>query len=169
MTTAYLALGSNLGDRLAHLRAGVSDIAALPAMSVQRVSDVYQTAPVGGPEQDDYLNAVAAVETDLSPVALLKACHDIEARHGRTRDQHWGARTLDLDVLAYGAHESTGMLELPHPRAHERAFVLVPWVQVAPDFVIPGHGTVAQLAQQVDTVGVAWHCPAAELMAQARA
>ena len=134
-----LALGANLGDRAATLRAAVRELDASPGLSVRAVSDPVATDPVGGPDQPDYLNAVVVAGTTLPPEELLAACHAVEAQHGRERTVRWGARTLDVDVVAYGEPGSPGEvvsgapdLTLPHPRAHERAFVLAPWHQVRP-------------------------------------
>jgi len=137
------ALGSNLGDRLGHLQAAVEALGAVA------VSPVVETAPVGGPEQDDYLNAVALADLADGSDALAVA-HAAEAARGRAREVRWGPRTLDVDVLTV---TTTGVdvrsddprLTLPHPRAHERAFVLVPWVALDPDAVLPGRGRAADL------------------------
>lgn len=150
-----LALGSNLGDSATVLQAAVDDLAALPGLSLGAVSAVYRTAPVGGPEQPDYLNAVVVGETTLDPLALLTATQGVERAHHRVRDVRWGPRTLDVDVLALGdevVDEPT--LQVPHPRAHERAFVLVPWTDADPAAVIPGRGPVADLVAGVDRTGV---------------
>jgi dihydroneopterin aldolase / 2-amino-4-hydroxy-6-hydroxymethyldihydropteridine diphosphokinase len=135
-----LALGANLGDRAQTLRAAVRELDATPGLTVRAVSDPVATDPVGGPDQPDYLNAVVVAETTLPPERLLAACHAVEAQHGRERTVRWGARTLDVDVVAYGEPDSPGEvvsdaadLTLPHPRAHQRAFVLAPWHQVRPD------------------------------------
>jgi dihydroneopterin aldolase/2-amino-4-hydroxy-6-hydroxymethyldihydropteridine diphosphokinase len=120
--SGVLALGSNLGDRLAHLRGGLRVIAA--RTRVVAVSPVYETAPVGGPEQDDYLNAVVLV-AERDPDTLLRIAHEAEAAEGRVRAERWGPRTLDVDVVASGdAVADRPDLTVPHPRAHERAFVL---------------------------------------------
>lgn len=140
---AVLALGANLGDRAGVLRAAVAELAATAGIEVLAVSDAVETDPVGGPEQPDYLNAVVVVGTSLPPRALLAACQAIEATHGRERVVRWGARTLDVDVVAYGRPGEAGevvdddpSLTLPHPRAHERAFVLAPWLAVRPDALL---------------------------------
>ncbi|MDN5795427.1 MAG: 2-amino-4-hydroxy-6-hydroxymethyldihydropteridine diphosphokinase [Intrasporangium sp.] len=130
-----VALGSNLGDRDETLRSAVEALADRPGILVVGVSPVVETDPVGGPpDQPPFLNAVALVRTDLPPDALLATLHEIEAEHGRTREVRWGARTLDLDLIQYGSPGSAGEvrseapeLTLPHPRAAERAFVLLPW------------------------------------------
>jgi 2-amino-4-hydroxy-6-hydroxymethyldihydropteridine diphosphokinase len=140
--TAVLSLGSNLGDRLAHLRAGV---AVLEPVAVSRV---YETAPWGGVEQDDFLNVVVVCDYDASE-AWRRAVLAEEAS-GRVRDVRWGPRTLDVDVVVADGRDPA--LELPHPRAHERAFVLVPWLDVDPDAVLPGHGRVADLPLDRSTV-----------------
>jgi len=148
-----LALGSNLGDPLASLQRGIDVLcASLPCTAV---SSVYQTAPVGGPPQDDYLNAVLLARSALSARQILDRAQAAEAALHRVRDERWGPRTLDVDVIACGAERSDDPeLTLPHPRAHERAFVLVPWLEVAPDAVLPGHGPVAGLLAAVGTAGV---------------
>jgi dihydroneopterin aldolase/2-amino-4-hydroxy-6-hydroxymethyldihydropteridine diphosphokinase len=135
---AVLALGANLGDRLATLRAAVAELAERPGVRVRAVSPVVETDPVGGPDQPDYLNAVVLVTTSLSPLDLLAACQAVEAAHGRRRDVRWGPRTLDVDVVAYDALvASSEVLELPHPRAAVRAFVLAPWVAADPLASLP--------------------------------
>ncbi|MEC9394679.1 MAG: 2-amino-4-hydroxy-6-hydroxymethyldihydropteridine diphosphokinase [Actinomycetota bacterium] len=133
---ALLALGSNLGDRWSHLRGAVVAMADL-GVSVE-VSAVYETPPFGGPEQGPYLNCVVRLETDLGARALLGAAQQLEAAAGRVRDVRWGPRTLDVDVLWIDGEEvDEPDLEVPHPRMFERAFVLVPLRDVAPDLVAP--------------------------------
>ena len=150
---AALALGANLGDRLAALQAAVDGLAA--QTRVLAVSAVFETAPVGGPEQPDFYNAVVVVDTDLAPHALLAVAQGIERDAGRVRHERWGPRTLDVDVLAFGElHSDDPVLTLPHPRAHERAFVLLPWLDADPGASIPGRGSVAELASTVDVAGV---------------
>ncbi len=150
-----LGLGANLGDPAATLIDAVARLAAADGVRVTRVSAPYRTVPVGGVEQDDFLNAVVIGETTLAPLALLRLCQAIEAAHRRTRTVRWGPRTLDLDVLAYDDLESADPdLTLPHPRAHERAFVLVPWLQADADAHLPGRGRVADLLARVGTGGV---------------
>lgn len=160
MPDVALALGSNLPDAdlggPAEILAGaVADLRSAPGLVVARVSPVYRTAPVGGPDQPDYLNAVVLGSTDLPPLALLDLTQGIERAWHRRRDVRWGPRTLDIDVLAYGAQESADpRLELPHPRAHERAFVLVPWAAADPEASIPGRGRVRDLLAGLDATGV---------------
>ena len=150
---AVLALGSNMGDRLAMLQGGVDALSA--AGRVVAVSPVYETDPVGGPEQADFLNAVVLVETDLDAHALLAVAHAAEARHARVRDQHWGPRTLDVDLVALGDEviEDTELV-VPHPRAAQRAFVLMPWSAVDNDAALPDGRRVADLLTAVDRAGV---------------
>ena len=145
-----LALGSNLGSRLDILQGAVNAVAGVPGVWIDRVSPVYETAPVGGPQQPDYLNAVLLARTTLPPYDLLDAVHQVEAAFERVREVRWGPRTLDIDIIAYqGAACGDPSLTLPHPRAHERAFVLAPWHDADPDAVIPGRGPVADLLAAV--------------------
>ncbi|WP_277211301.1 2-amino-4-hydroxy-6-hydroxymethyldihydropteridine diphosphokinase [Isoptericola croceus] len=156
---AVLALGSNLGDPQGTLRAAVTDIDRIAGLQVMEVSPLARTAAVG-PEQPDFLNAVLLVRTTLPPRDLLGACQEVELLHGRVRDERWGPRTLDIDLVQYdGLVTSADDLELPHPRARERAFVLVPWAEVDPDAVLGGlgGGPVAQLAATApDRPGIRW-------------
>ena len=150
-----LAVGSNLGDRLGTLQECVNAIGRLPDTDVLAISPVYQTAPVGGPPQPDYLNAVLAAATGLPPAGLLAALHGIEAEFGRVRKERFGPRTLDIDIVSYcGELSDDPALTLPHPRAHERAFVLAPWHDIEPDAELPGHGPVAALLAALDPGGV---------------
>jgi len=145
---AVLALGSNLGDRRATLQSAVDDLAAFEGVRVLAVSPLVETDPVGGVEQPDFLNAVALVSTLLSPLDLLAACQAVENTHGRRRSVRWGPRTLDVDVVVYaGVTAASRVLQLPHPRAHGRAFVLVPWAAVDPEAVLPlPDGSTARIA-----------------------
>lgn len=140
-TRAYVALGANIGEPVRHLRAAVVDLDALPDTTVVARSSLYRSAPVGLINQPDFINAVIAVDTALNPIELLRALLAIEARHGRVRSIPNAPRTLDLDLLLYGdSRMSSPELTLPHPRMHQRAFVLLPLVEIAPDAIIPGHG-----------------------------
>ncbi len=142
MTRAYLGLGSNLDDRLALLQGAVDGLAAADDVTVVAVSNVYETAPVG-PDQPDYLNAVVAVDTSLSPRALLELAQSLERAAHRVRGERWGPRTLDVDVLLVGDERVDDPdLEVPHPRLHERAFVRIPLRDVAPDVEAALPGTV---------------------------
>ena len=130
---AYLGIGSNLGERLGYLQLAVDQLAAADGITVVGVSPVYETDPVGGPDQPDYLNAVVAVDTDLDPHALLRVAQGIEADAERVRTVRWGPRTLDVDVLLVGdEHVDDPDLVVPHPRLAERAFVLVPLADLDP-------------------------------------
>jgi len=143
----YIGLGSNLGDRIAELRAGVAAMAAHPRIEVRALSGVFESAYVGpGEAQLDYLNACAAVATDLTPAALLAALKGIEQDRGRGGLTHMRPRTLDLDILLYGdLRVSETDLEIPHPRLAERAFVLAPLAELDPGLVLPDSGqTVAR-------------------------
>jgi 2-amino-4-hydroxy-6-hydroxymethyldihydropteridine diphosphokinase len=136
---ACLGLGSNLGDRLAHLQFAVDALAGVPELNVRAVSRVYETAPVGGPPQDAYLNAVVAIDTSLDPHALLEECRAIEEEAARVRVERWGPRTLDIDILLMeGTRMESSDLTIPHPRMWERGFVLAPLRDVAPDLVDAG-------------------------------
>lgn len=150
-----LALGSNLGDRLANLRAGTAALAAGPGLVITAASGVYETDPVGGPEQQDFLNAVLLATSDRPARAILRRCQEAEAALGRVRTVRWGPRTLDVDVIACGAEISDDPeLTLPHPRAAERAFVLAPWLELDPDAALPGDGRVADLLACVGADGI---------------
>jgi len=153
--SAVLSVGSNLGDRLGTLQGCVHAISGLAGTDVLAISPVYETAPVGGPAQPDYLNAVLAVRTALGPRALLAATQGIEADFGRVRAERFGPRTLDIDIISYdGEVSGDPVLTLPHPRAHERAFVLAPWHDVDPAASLPGRGPVAALLAGVGRDGV---------------
>lgn len=142
---AFLALGSNLGDRLANLQRAV-DLLVRPGLAIVKSSRVFQTDPVGGPPQPDYLNAVVEARTSLSPRALLDACLDVEREMGRERIERWGPRVIDVDVLTYGDEEVTEPgLQIPHPRMHERGFVLIPLLELDEDPPLPGHRSIASL------------------------
>ena len=150
-----LALGSNLGDRLANLRAGLKLLAADGEIRVTAVSPVYETAPVGGPDQPDYLNAVVVGRTALSAGAVLARAQAAEHALGRVRAQRWGPRTLDVDVISVGDERSDDPeLTLPHPRARERAFVLMPWLDADPAATLPGEGLVSDLADRINGDGI---------------
>lgn len=132
-TTAYVALGANLGDRIGNLKSAVAALRAHPEIFVAAVSALYETAPIGGPEdQPAYVNAAVKIQTAIAAEPLLDALLDIERAHDRVRAERWGPRTLDLDILIYGdATVATERLTLPHPRMHERRFVLAPLADVA--------------------------------------
>lgn len=154
MTTAYVALGANLGEPLATLRWAVSALGTLG--TVEATSRLYRTAPVGGPPgQPEYLNAALRLSTDLSAPALLAALHDLEAQAGRQRQQRWEARVLDLDLILYGEQVSAAPPLLPHPRAWDRAFVLAPLADLDPQQKHPLTGkTVADALARIGQEGV---------------
>lgn len=148
---AVLALGANLDDPYDTLHQAVLDLSLLDGVTVVETSPVVDSAPVGGPEQGRYLNAVVLVDTTLSPRALLHACQDVETAHGRTREVRWGARTLDVDVVVFGdvqldAHE----LGLPHPMAASRRFVLLPWSLVDPAAQLQEYGFSRPVAELLE-------------------
>ncbi|MDQ0340668.1 2-amino-4-hydroxy-6-hydroxymethyldihydropteridine diphosphokinase [Caldalkalibacillus uzonensis] len=152
----YLALGSNLGQRESYLQQALNHIADHPDMRLNQLSSIYETAPVGYVEQPAFLNMVVKGETSLPAQELLHFIQSIEKKLGRTRDVRWGPRTIDIDMLLYD-HISlkTEHLELPHPRMTERAFVLVPLAEIAPNMVIPGtYQPVRHLLEQVNREGV---------------
>ncbi len=168
--TAYIGLGSNVGDREAMIARGAARLAALERSMMQRMSSVYETAPVGPVAQGAFLNAAVAVRTEFAPLALLAELLRIEREAGRDRvsSSRWGPRTLDLDLLLYGEQiVQTEGLTVPHPRLHERAFVLVPLAEIAPDVIVPGVGrSVRELRDAVfaamsaqDRAGIRLHGP----------
>jgi 2-amino-4-hydroxy-6-hydroxymethyldihydropteridine diphosphokinase len=162
-----IALGSNLGDRLGNLQAAISGLAVTDGVEVIAVSELYETAPVGGPDdQGAFYNAALVAETTLAAADMLALLHHLEAECDRERVVHWGPRTLDLDLLVYGDMVSDDpALELPHPRQHLRRFVLVPVCDVAPDVVHPRLGaTMRKLLAalpiepgDLTAIGVDWH------------
>jgi 2-amino-4-hydroxy-6-hydroxymethyldihydropteridine diphosphokinase len=149
---AYVGLGSNLGDREATLLQAVAALGDVPGIEVVAVSSLRETDPVGYLDQPRFLNGAAAIETELAPRELLAALLEVERGLGRTRDgERYGPRTIDLDLLLYGDLTlAEAGLELPHPRAHERRFVLEPLAEVAPGLEIPGRGRVEALLAELD-------------------
>jgi len=147
-----IALGSNLGDSQVILESAIRSLEQTPGITVQARSSWYKTAPVGGPSQPDYLNGCALLEVQLSPQKLLETLLGIEQDFGRVRQERWGARTLDLDVLLFDdLILETPDLQIPHPRMTQRAFVLVPLAEIAPDWVEPVSGVrISQLVQRLD-------------------
>ena len=152
MTLVFIGLGSNLGDRVAHLRSAVEGIRALEDARLSAVSPIFETDPVGGPEQGDYLNAVVAAEWSASAHGLLERLLGLEREMGRTRAERDGPRTLDLDLLLFGdARIDEPDLVVPHPRMHERGFVLEPLGRLAPDLVHP------LLGERIETLAARVH------------
>ena len=149
-----LSVGSNLGDRMTNLQLGL-DVLAGGGLVLRAVSSVYETDPVGGEGQGDYLNAILLAASALPARDILARCAAAEAAAGRVRTVRWGPRTLDVDIVTCGSETSADpTLTLPHPRAHERAFVLAPWLELDPDAVLPGFGPVARLLTAVGTSGI---------------
>ncbi|MEV8090518.1 2-amino-4-hydroxy-6-hydroxymethyldihydropteridine diphosphokinase [Streptomyces nigra] len=154
---AVLSLGSNLGNRLETLQGAVDALADTPGLRIKGVSPVYETEPWGVDpgSQPSYFNAVVVLKTTLPPSSLLERAHAVEEAFHRVRDERWGARTLDVDIVAYADVVSDDpVLTLPHPRAHERAFVLAPWYDLDPEAQLPGRGAVADLLDTLTRQGV---------------
>lgn len=152
---AAFALGSNLGDRQAALQGAVNALATVARLRLVAVSPVFETQPVGGPEQPEFLNAVAVADTPLSPRTLLETARAIEDAFGRRRSVRWGPRTLDVDLLAVGdLVVDEPDLQIPHPRCAERAFVVIPWARADPAARLPDGRAVAELAGRLPTDGV---------------
>ncbi len=152
---AYIGIGANLGDALANVDDALARLAHLPESRLREQSSKYRTAPIDS-SGDDYINAVACIETTLPAPQLLEALHAIELAHGRERPYRNAPRTLDLDILLYGAERvDLPHLHIPHPRMLERAFVLVPLLEIAPDIEVPGHGRASNFAAAVSGQGIA--------------
>jgi 2-amino-4-hydroxy-6-hydroxymethyldihydropteridine diphosphokinase len=154
---AVISLGSTLANRLETLQGAVDALADTPGLRVKGVSPVYETEPWGVEpgSQPSYFNAVVVLKTTLPPSSLLERAHAVEEAFHRVRDERWGARTLDVDIVAYADVVSDDpVLTLPHPRAHERAFVLAPWLDLDPEALLPGRGPVADLLGTVTRQGV---------------
>jgi 2-amino-4-hydroxy-6-hydroxymethyldihydropteridine diphosphokinase len=145
---AVIALGSNLGNRELYIDSAVAELAKI--IEITHLSTNHETDPVGGPEQPKYLNAIAIAETELDPRELLIVMLEIENKLGRKREVHWGPRTIDLDLIVFGDEIiDSETLVLPHPRAHERKFVLEPWLEIEPDAYIPGIGEIENILQRI--------------------
>jgi 2-amino-4-hydroxy-6-hydroxymethyldihydropteridine diphosphokinase len=152
----YIAIGSNLDDPEMQVQDAFEALAMLPQTRLARVSSLYRTAPVGYTDQPEFVNAVAEIETALAPRALLDALLAIERRHGRVREFANAPRTLDLDIALYdSAVVDEPGLAIPHPRMHERAFVMVPLAEIAPDIMVPGVGRAGDIAAALDAQGIA--------------
>lgn len=154
---AVLALGANLGNRLETLQGAVDALEDTPGVRIKAVSPVYETEPWGVEpgSQPTYFNAVVLLKTTLPPDSLLERAHAVEEAFHRVRDERWGPRTLDVDIVTYADVVSDDpVLTLPHPRAHERAFVLAPWHDVDPEAHLPGHGPVDRLLDDLTRAGV---------------
>jgi 2-amino-4-hydroxy-6-hydroxymethyldihydropteridine diphosphokinase len=152
--TAFLGLGSNLGDRRGHLAQALRKLGGDPAIAIVRGSSVYETKPVGVLDQPDFLNMVVQIKTSLPPLDLLAVCLGVETGVGRERLQRWGPRTIDLDILVYGGVTLNDKhLALPHPRIHERSFVLLPLAEIAPELWLKGK-TIQERALDVGMAGL---------------
>jgi len=155
MREFVLGLGSNLGDSTRILQGAVDDLSGIEGIDITEASAVFETEPVGGPEQPMFMNAVVTGRTSLLEHELLSTTQGVEEHWHRTREVRWGPRTLDIDIIAMGdTIVDEPDLVIPHPRAHERAFVLVPWHDVDPDASLVGHGSVVELLTTVDASGV---------------
>ncbi|PRH79185.1 2-amino-4-hydroxy-6-hydroxymethyldihydropteridine diphosphokinase [Streptomyces solincola] len=155
---AVIALGANLGNRLETLQGAIDALEDTPGVRVKAVSPVYETEPWGvdPASQPAYLNAVIVVKTTLPPASLLERAHAVEEAFHRVREEHWGPRTIDVDIVSYADVVSDDpVLTLPHPRAHQRAFVLAPWHDVDPEAQLPGVGAIAGLLAGVGREGIA--------------
>ena len=155
MTASFVGLGANLGEPQRRVREAFRELDAIPHTRVVRTSSLYRSAPIGYAEQPSFVNAVAQLETGLPAERLLAELHAIEARHGRSRSFANAPRTLDLDLLLFGNIViDTGNLKVPHARMHERAFVLRPLVEIAPDAEVPGRGPAKTLLEKCGNQGV---------------
>lgn len=152
---AVFSLGSNLGERLEYLQGAVNHLRATPGLEILAVSSVYETTPVGPVEQPDFLNLVVTTTSSLASMVMLERALAIEDAFDRVREVPKGPRTVDVDLIAVDDRRiDNDFITLPHPRAHERGFVLVPWLEIDPDAVLVGHGRIADLVAGVDTSGV---------------
>ncbi len=155
MTLAYVGLGANLGKPRRQLLAALEELGRIPQTRVTARSSLYRSAPIGYPDQPDYVNAVAKLETGLRPEELFARLQEIERGHGRKRSFRNAPRSLDLDLLLYGGERiDTPALTVPHPRMHQRAFVLVPLLELDPSAVIPGRGNATELLRSCATQAV---------------
>jgi len=153
---AWLGLGSNLQQPVAQLREAIERLDSLSNVEVTRESSFYRTPPWGDEQQDDFINCVVQIKTSLDPVALLGKLHSVENAMGRRRsERRWGPRIIDIDLLLFGELQyHSDELEVPHPRMHERAFVLVPLAELEAGLAIPGRGTIEKFLQQLDCSGI---------------
>lgn len=152
---SYLSLGSNLSNPILQLDNALESIGSNSNISMIDVSSYYKTAPVGGVEQDDFINAVCKIDTLLTPIDLLRVCHEIEQKQRRVREQRWGPRTIDIDILLYGDKIiSTEELIVPHIEMSARGFVLIPLSEIDENMEIPGHGLLSDLLVLVGESGV---------------
>ncbi|ODN42878.1 2-amino-4-hydroxy-6-hydroxymethyldihydropteridine diphosphokinase [Piscirickettsia litoralis] len=149
ITQCFIALGSNLNSPVQQVQSAVKELAEDRGIVVEKCSSWYLSKPYGPQDQPDFINGVVAIQTELAPLALLDTLQTIEHAHGRTRDQHWGPRTLDLDLLLYGQHtEQCERLSLPHPEMLKRNFVLLPLYELAPELILPGGTALKKFIDQ---------------------
>ena len=153
---AWLGLGSNLQQPVSQLKDALGRLGLVEGIEILKASALYRTPPWGDDQQDDFINAVVQIETNLGPIPLLHALQSIENKMGRQRSgRRWGPRLIDIDLLLYGDQRvESEELELPHPRMHERAFVLIPLCELDNTVTIPGHGMAQELLQQLDSCGI---------------
>ena len=156
MMRVYLALGSNLADPLHQVQSALAALAEIPQSRLVTCSSLYRTPPYGPPDQPDYLNAAVALDTELTPESLLDHTQRIELEHGRVRKDHrWGPRTLDLDIMLFGSLTlATPRLTVPHYDMHNRAFMLVPLAEIAPDLILPDGTAIADLLATLDSSAI---------------
>lgn len=151
-TTAYIGLGSNLGDKEANIKKALDLLKEAPGIQVKKIASLYKTAPLYVTRQDWFLNTVAEIETDLTARQLLALLKDMEKKLDRTPTVRWGPRTIDLDILLFGNDKiEDADLVIPHPRMIERAFVMAPLAEIAPHLCIPGRGRIGELARLLST------------------
>ncbi len=150
MTEVVLSLGSNLGDRLGNLKSAIEQLSSRHIMSDINTSSVYETAPIGGPEQEDFLNIVCIGKTTHEPVSFLQEIQSIENDLGRTRTVRWGPREIDIDIITFGdVLLNSPTLDIPHARAFQRAFVLMPWLELDEEALLPGFGPASQFLTKI--------------------
>lgn len=155
MSSCYIGLGSNIEGPRDQVIQAISELAELPSSTLLKASSLYQSKPLGPQDQPDFINAVAELETSLSVQKLLSYLQEIESNHHRSREIHWGPRTLDLDILLYDAVEiDNADLKIPHPEIRNRNFVLIPLYEIAVELTIPGMGKLAELVRQIDRSGL---------------
>ena len=155
MTVVYIGLGSNIDNPIAHISTALIEIGQIPKSVLKRQSSLYRSRPLGNIDQPEYINAVVELDTELSASKLLGKMHEIEEKHGRVRTQHWGPRSLDLDLLLYGDHHiEDKKLTVPHPGISARNFVLGPLLEIAPEIVIPGVGSAKKLLENIGFNGL---------------
>lgn len=148
-----IALGSNMGDRQQNILTAIEELSRHTEITIDKISSLYETKPVGVTEQPDFLNGVISVITTLSPLKLLEVCLQVECQMGRVRNERWGPRNIDIDIIIYDEHVISGeVLNIPHPRLHERAFVLIPLKEIAGDIIVYQGLTPQQLLSKMSDV-----------------